>query len=256
MSETTPLTSTVPDTFTTLRAEIDHERFVASDGNHIDLDATVGEWIVGPDEDLEELIPPQAENTPTPGPEQLQAVQSTEPRVGLPQVQQLAHRIAQQLLQHHGCPANGHIQAEPSVASGQRIISLREATQQTVVPSVLDNPTFQQHPAPWADEFAPMVRRQLLCGLGPNETASLDSPRPPTVDPGLANAAVPQTLPMSFDIDSSGGWATSLAVARQGLHWLATRPATSTLTSSLHLDPLLVEWTDTETQRLHHRHVP
>ncbi|OQD80790.1 hypothetical protein PENSOL_c245G09094, partial [Penicillium solitum] len=38
-----------------------------------------------------------------------------------------------------------------------------------------------------------------------------------------------------------------------GLHWLATRLATSTLTSSLHLDPLLVEWTDTETQRLYHR---
>ncbi|CAG8880478.1 unnamed protein product, partial [Penicillium egyptiacum] len=78
----------------------------------------------------------------------------------------------------------------------------------------------------------------------------------PTVDPGVANAAVPRTLPVSFDIDSSGGWATSLAVARQGLHWLATRPASSTLTSSLHLDPLLVEWTDVDTQRLHHRHVP
>ena len=255
-SETTPLTFTVPDTFTALRAEIDHERFVASDGNHIDLDTTAGEWIVSPGEDLEESILPQAENTPAPGPEELEAVQSTGPRVISPRVQQLARGIAQQLLQHHGCPANGHVRAEPSVASGQHMIGLREATQQTVVPSVLEKPTFQQHPAPWADEFAPVVRRQLLCGLGPNETASPDSPRPPTVDPGLANAAVPQTLPISFDIDSSGGWATSLAVARQGLHWLATRPATSTLTSSLHLDPLLVEWTDTNTQRLYHRHVP
>lgn len=255
-SETTPLTSTVPDTFTALRAEIDHERFGVSDGNHFDLDATAGEWMVGTDEVSEELIPPQAENTPAPGPEQPYTVQSTEGQVVSPQVQQLACRIAQQLLRHHGCPANGHIEPEATVASGQRIISLREATQQTVVPSVLDNPTFQQHPAPWADEFAPMVRRQLLCGLGPNATASPGSPGPPAVDPGLANAAVPRTLPVSFDIDSSGGWATSLAVARQGLYWLATRPATSTLTSSLHLDPLLVEWTDTDTQRLHHRHVP
>jgi hypothetical protein len=37
---------------------------------------------------------------------------------------------------------------EEGAASRQNIVSLREATQQTIVPSVIDKPTFQQHPAP------------------------------------------------------------------------------------------------------------
>lgn len=71
------------------------------------------------------------------------------------------------------------------------------------------------------------------------------------MDPGVENAAVPIALPMSFDIDSSGGWATSLAVARKGLYWLVTRPPTSTLTSSLYLDTVYVEWTAEDDSNLY-----
>ncbi|CAG8881163.1 unnamed protein product, partial [Penicillium egyptiacum] len=76
-SETTPLTSTVPDTFTALRAEIDHERLAASEHNDTDLGIrTVGEWSLGADE---ELIHPPAETESPPGPEQPWEARSTEP---------------------------------------------------------------------------------------------------------------------------------------------------------------------------------
>ncbi|CAG8880520.1 unnamed protein product, partial [Penicillium egyptiacum] len=81
----------------------------------------------------EELIHPPAETESPPGPEQPWEARSTEPQVVLPQVQQLAYGIADQLLRHHGCPSDGHIEQEEEAraASGQRIVSLREATQQT-----------------------------------------------------------------------------------------------------------------------------
>ncbi|KAJ6121232.1 hypothetical protein N7523_005512 [Penicillium sp. IBT 18751x] len=125
-----------------------------------------------------------------------------------------------------------------------------------IVPSVLDQPTFQQYPAPWAASLTPAYRRELLCGLGLGPIAGRAESTPPTIDPMIDNVDVPTSLPRAFDINSSGGWATNLAVARQGLQWLATRPSTSTLTTSLHLDPLSVEWRDAESQRLHHRSVP
>jgi hypothetical protein len=104
--------------------------------------------------------------------------------------------------------------------------------------------------------LTPALRRKLLCGLDPDAITARAESAPPTIDPGVDNVELPASLPLAFDIDSCGGWASSLSVARQGLQWLATRPATSTLTSSLHLDPLLVEWRDPESQRLHYRHVP
>jgi hypothetical protein len=45
-----------------------------------------------------------------------------------------------------------------------------------------------------------------------------------------------------LDIDSVGGFISSLAVARRGIQWHPTQMAVSDLQSSLHLDPIWVQY--------------
>jgi hypothetical protein len=82
---------------------------------------------------------------------------------------------------------------------------------------------------------------------------------PPSLD--LETDTVPvqnvsSSLSSSFDIDSAGGFASSLAVARKGLHWMAVRPPVSTLTSSLHLGRIPVEFYHTESEQWCRTQVP
>lgn len=59
-----------------------------------------------------------------------------------------------------------------------------------------------------------------------------------------ADTVEPEGLQVYFDIDSAGGVASSLAVAKEGLKWKAGRSAVSNLQSSLHLNPIPVQWFD------------
>ncbi|KNG80479.1 hypothetical protein ANOM_011853 [Aspergillus nomiae NRRL 13137] len=49
---------------------------------------------------------------------------------------------------------------------------------------------------------------------------------------------------VTFDINSIVGFASSLTVAKQGVRWNPTQMAVSDLQSSLHLDPLPVQYLD------------
>ncbi|KAJ5909249.1 hypothetical protein N7495_001931 [Penicillium taxi] len=59
-----------------------------------------------------------------------------------------------------------------------------------------------------------------------------------------------------FDIDSCGGFASSLDVARIGLNWRSDCISLSNLRSSLHLPKIEVEWDDPESHRRHKVHRP
>ncbi|KAE8383945.1 hypothetical protein BDV23DRAFT_177430 [Aspergillus alliaceus] len=60
---------------------------------------------------------------------------------------------------------------------------------------------------------------------------------------------------VTFNIDSIVGFASSLAVAKQGVRWNPTQMAVSDLQSSLHLDPLPVQYWDQHGQS-HQVHRP
>ncbi|KAE8383951.1 hypothetical protein BDV23DRAFT_189719 [Aspergillus alliaceus] len=72
---------------------------------------------------------------------------------------------------------------------------------------------------------------------------------PPVCDPEQDNIQPDHAFQIQFDINSAGGFASSLAVTRQGLHWTAVRSPVSNLTSSLHLAPVPVQFEDPETKR-------
>jgi hypothetical protein len=51
-------------------------------------------------------------------------------------------------------------------------------------------------------------------------------------------------LEITLDIDSVGGFVSSLAVARCGIRWYPTQMPVSNLQSDLHLNPILVQYLD------------
>ena len=167
---------------------------------------------------------------------------------------QLAGQLVEQLRRHHGCNVqqNGHDTPEDSTSSG---VSLSDMTAWNC-PDVLGKASISEYPTPW-DSLLPIEeRRRLYCGVTsrPEASRSSDDEEPDsrhtTID--LESDAVPATssLHAKFDIDSAGGFASSLAVARDGFNWKAPRSSISNLRSSLHLDRLPVRWVDGRTGRL------
>lgn len=170
----------------------------------------------------------------------------------------LAERLAEQLREHHGCvehpglPPSG---TDPDTVTLSKLISQE-------CPDVLSRPNIQPHPvADWEKRLPVAARRQLFTGIrqrpagrSPPSAASEGSSSPTDLPPPAMEDLPPPRinleldtvratgLPFSvmFDIDSVGGFATSLGVARQGLHWLAVRPPVSNLFGSLHLPPIPV----------------
>lgn len=116
-------------------------------------------------------------------------------------------------------------------------------------PDVLGIDAISQHPMPWDELIPPTMRRQVFTGISTETpTTEHDSrpshPSPPTVE--LESDTIPSggSLQTWFDIDSAGGFASNLAVARGGLDWKAGRAAVSNLSSSLHLEKVPVQWAD------------
>jgi hypothetical protein len=119
-------------------------------------------------------------------------------------------------------------------------------------PNVLASPHISQYPTPWDQLCPPNQRRQLYTGLGSppsgEELARLEDH--PSVDLEADTVSDNGTLQTWIDIDSAGGFVSSLAVARAGLQWKAGRAAISNLHSSLHLSKITVQWKDPATGRL------
>lgn len=92
----------------------------------------------------------------------------------------------------------------------------------------------------------PDQRRELYTGLTAfySLTDHLSSQDHPHVDLEADVVSHDGILQIWLDIDSAGGFATNLVVARAGLQWKAGRAAVSNLCSGLHLPKIPVQWYD------------
>ncbi|EDN04950.1 predicted protein [Histoplasma mississippiense (nom. inval.)] len=169
----------------------------------------------------------------------------------------LAQGLAEQLQQHHGCMGDSHWEYPfdmrpvdhpsppgtpfPSKAPPSRPIHSVRLSEiiQWACPDILSRPQIAQFGEPWDEQLPTLQRQKIFSGLDVRDDST--PPEPPTVD--IASEDVPDgPLMPSMDIDSVGGFASSLAVARAGIHWLAARPPVSSLQAGLHLSPIPVTW--------------
>ncbi|KAL5040767.1 hypothetical protein BDW71DRAFT_212801 [Aspergillus fruticulosus] len=166
-----------------------------------------------------------------------------------PATQALAHQLVDQLLQHHGCPDHGRrVPRGPHATTLSQLVALG-------CPDVLARADVKPHPTDWATSFPAAAQRRLFSGiqtiLAPSHAESTDWPPqaedlpPPELDLDAdARDLAGDQFTVYFDIDSVGGFARSLVVARQGLSWMAVQPPTSSLTSAIHLDRIPVQFLD------------
>ncbi|KAE8384189.1 hypothetical protein BDV23DRAFT_189461 [Aspergillus alliaceus] len=152
----------------------------------------------------------------------------------------LAQELAQQLIQYHGC--KDHHQSDLSC----------ESTESGILTTMLLSSLIRSPCPDVLSQDGIISVESTYTGDGkPSELAGVqEEQHPPLVcDPEQDNIQPDHTFQIQFDIDSAGRFASSLAVARQGLHWTAVRPSISNLTSSLHLAPVPVQFEDPETKR-------
>lgn len=124
-------------------------------------------------------------------------------------------------------------------------VRLSEVVQEEY-PDVLSRDGIAAYRPAWDEYFPVDRRRRLFSGVetictgdgGPSELQGIQPERtpPPQLDLEQDSDTAGRTFQVHFDIDSAGGFASSLAVARQGLYWVGVRPPVSNLTGSLHLD--------------------
>ncbi|OJD22346.1 hypothetical protein ACJ73_06306 [Blastomyces percursus] len=181
--------------------------------------------------------------------------------------QLLAQKLVEQLLQHQGC--SEHVDPGSSSPDSLSLSELIEID----CPDILSQPKIQPYPVNWDHLLPAQARRRLFTGIqsvperAGSETLSEPSSRetaptptrdlpPPIVDLDADTLCPIEPFTVTFDIDSAGGFASSLAVARKGLQWMGVRPPTSNLTHSLHLPPVPVEFFDSDSERWRSKQVP
>jgi hypothetical protein len=101
----------------------------------------------------------------------------------------------------------------------------------------------------WIHEWSPTQREKLFCGIS---GGALE--KPPHIMLDLEQEELSHAT-ISFDIDSVTAYLSSLAASRGGIRWYPVQRPTSDLQSSLHLDPLPVQYTDRH-GHLHSIHAP
>lgn len=84
-----------------------------------------------------------------------------------------------------------------------------------------------QHPTAGGSLFPTAERRKIFIGL--SSVGDKPASQPPTIDLEANTVSDDGSLCVALDIDSAGGFASSLAVAREGLHWKAHRSQVSNL---------------------------
>lgn len=215
-----------------------------------------------------ETVPPSPELGPSPSPlhptgetlspEPLDQVPAIALSAGVNQLPPgpLAAALVDQFEQAYRCQQ--HPSAPPlASASNQASLSMISGWS---CPDVLSQPTIAQYGVDWNTLFPNEQRRKVFTGLPDDHPTSLVEPSPPTppisLDLESDNIGNAENFEVWLDIDSAGGFASSLAVAREGIAWKAGRDAISNLRSSLHLDYLPVRWYDSSSRRHRSRHRP
>ncbi|KAF9890022.1 hypothetical protein FE257_006702 [Aspergillus nanangensis] len=167
----------------------------------------------------------------------------------------LARVLADQLYQHHGCCHQCHEQQHTTHQEAHPVHTaladyLEQINPDGDFPDVLGSPMIATHGSNLAEQVTPERKQQVYCGV--------DSQQPDLLPTHLCIAADhhPGLAPeITLDIDSVGGFVKSLAVARQGIRWYPTQMPVSDLQSSLHLNPILVQYLDSN-GRAHRVHRP
>ena len=183
-------------------------------------------------------------------------------------VRPLATCLVEQLEQAHRCPQHADPAPRSSSASTSTPTPNPSASLSTIsgwtCPDVLSQPTIAQHGVDWNTLFPVEQRRKVFTGLpdcppavsGRESTSPPPTPSPIHLDLESDNIPEAGSFEVWLDIDSAGGIASNLAIAREGITWKAGRDVVSNLQSSLHLDPLPVRWYDPSSGRLRHQHRP
>ena len=165
----------------------------------------------------------------------------------------LARVLADQLYQHHGCCRECHEQA---CAAHQETHSVHTGLGEYVdqiniagdFPDVLGSATIAARESNLAQQVTKARKQQIYCGIDPHKPD--ESPTHLCV---AADHRPDPSLGVTVDIDSVGGFVSSLAVARRGIRWHPTQMAVSDLQSSLHIDPVSVQYFDSTGQAHHVR---
>lgn len=170
---------------------------------------------------------------------------TTEPRED---ICTLAHALADQLHQHHGCCHECHEQARIAHQETHSVhTGLGEYVDQINIdgdfPDVLSSTTIATRESNLAQQVTKARKQEIYCGIDPQ-----NPDRSPTHLCVAADYRLDSSLGVTFDIDSVGGFVRSLAVARRGIRWQPTQMAVSNLQSSLHLDPISVQYVDSTGQ--------
>ncbi|KAB8266546.1 hypothetical protein BDV30DRAFT_247683 [Aspergillus minisclerotigenes] len=145
----------------------------------------------------------------------------------------LAKRLADQLIQHHGCCGDCHAQASQAHHEQHKehcgLQSYLEDIQAgEAFPDVLSQ-----------NRTTAARKEQVYNGISADPSSS--SPLHICLQ---ADFHPPSSSSVTFDIDSIVGYPTSLAVAKQGIRWHPTQMMVSDLQSSLHLSPVQVSYVD------------
>ncbi|KAJ6047283.1 uncharacterized protein N7446_012117 [Penicillium canescens] len=164
----------------------------------------------------------------------------------------LGVRIARQILHFQGCCPECHQRSmEPPVSQdGSPLATIRLGDlQKWSCPKVLGTPRLADAETTWTKKWSAADRRRLFCGI------CNDHVTPPVV---LLADEEEQLMPpdVSFDTDSVTAFVGNLAAARQGIRWQPVQRPVSDLQSSLHLDPLPVEYTDRHSGCIRRTHMP
>ncbi|EAU29224.1 predicted protein, partial [Aspergillus terreus NIH2624] len=115
-------------------------------------------------------------------------------------------------------------------------------------PDVLGSATIAARESNLAQQVTKARKQQIYCGIDPHKPD--ESPTHLCV---AADHRPDPSLGVTVDIDSVGGFVSSLAVARRGIRWHPTQMAVSDLQSSLHIDPVSVQYFDSTGQAHHVR---
>ena len=171
------------------------------------------------------------------------------------QTVRLGRALADQLYLHHGCVdgscsvGSGPSPSDPSQLGLEDVMSLPCPDTLSCVDRIGDGNRA------WEEEFSPESRQRIYCGYVNGDCDTDQAESVPTIalisDPELLSIPMETT----FDIDSAGGYASSLAVCKQGILWYSISSPVSDLQSSLHLAPLMTEHVD-ENGKTHHEGKP
>lgn len=153
----------------------------------------------------------------------------------------LAEALVEQLIRPYTCAADHGARTIPD--SPNHPLPLSFFTAQPCY-DVLGSPTIAQYPTEWQELVPPAERRRLYTGLTTKiSNRTLPSAQDhPTIELETDTVSDHGSLQTLIDIDSAGGLASSLAVARAGFNWKAGRAAVSNLQSSLHLSQIPVSY--------------